>query len=91
MSTEWFDRKIESPGVAQGQEDPSMLLIGDTTPDWVRLPPQLGGKEVRVLETFTMACPGNCGGKHKTHRLEDNYGVSECPTKGFLWFKFPQK
>lgn len=37
MSTEWFNRR---PGdfASPGSSDPSLTIIGDGAPDWVRLP-----------------------------------------------------
>lgn len=85
--TEWFDRKPGSP-VAQGSEDPTMLLIGDGVPDWVRLPPELGGARVKVLGAHEAPCP-MCGKGPDVRHLElpDGLGVAECVRHGFAWYR----
>ena len=73
---------------AQPVDDPSMSLVGDTTPDEVRLPPNLGGGLVRVLRAFTESCPVCKGGHPVKHlELDDGIFVAECATRGFLWYR----
>ena len=87
MSTEWFNRKAGSIA-AQGSDDPTMLLVGDGPPDWVRLPPELGGARVKVEGSHTAPCPMCDGGPHVRHlELPDGYGVAECPIHGFAWYR----
>lgn len=83
--TEWFDKRVG--GVSVSKEDPSMLLVGDQTPDWVRLPPELGGERLRVLGAFNDRCPKCRGGGAVRHlACQDGYGVAECPTCEFVWY-----
>jgi hypothetical protein len=85
--TEWFNRK---PGdfAAQGVDDPTMLLLGDGAPDWVRLPPELGGTQLKVQGAHAAPCPMCKGGSDVRHlELEGNYGVAECPRHGFVWYR----
>ena len=85
---EWFDKR---PGdsISQSQEDPTMALIGDIgTGDYVRLPPELGSKQVHVLSTHRAECPKCKGGEVKHMTLEDSLGVAECDLGcGFVWYR----
>jgi hypothetical protein len=89
--THWFDRK---PGsiVSQSCDDPAMLLVGDEPPDWVRQPPELGARELRVLEAFAAPCP-KCRDEQPVRHLllEDRYGVAECPSCNFVWYRYPEQ
>ena len=75
--------------VLQSEEDPSMVLVYDGVPDWVRLPAQLGGARVNVLHGVREPCP--CGGDHGVLVLvlDEPTGirVAECPARGFLWHR----
>ena len=88
--TEWFDREVG--GVAVAQDDPHCIVIGDQTPDWVALPPELGRQTLRVNGWFKGACPmseacPDC--KHLT--LEEGYAVAECEGHGFVWYRRGEK
>ena len=72
------------------------LMFGVDVPDWVRLPVQLGGAEVKVLSAFAAPCP-KCvdqgtapvsgGGVHVRHlRLEGGIHVAECVIHKFMWY-----
>ena len=58
---------------------------------WVKLPKELGGKKVNVLDDFrSSSC--KCG-KHSARILilDRNYVCVECSkTKGFYWLKTPK-
>lgn len=83
--TEWFNR---APGGASvSEDDPSMLLVGDQTPDWVRLPPELGSAQLRVLGAFFDPCPRCKGAPVKHLACEQRYGVAECSTCSFVWYR----
>jgi len=73
--------------VSEQMGDPA-LLVHDGIPDWVRLPPELGGQRVRVKGMETRTCP--CG-RHvgRTFILDEPSGiqVAECPSRGYLWFR----
>jgi hypothetical protein len=90
VSTEWFE-KIAGSDAALSTDDPHMLLIGDGVPDWVRLPPELGGQQVRVTHARMHTCPR---GNHTVRHLKldhDNLGVAECQAHGgFLWYRDTQ-
>ena len=64
-------------------------LVYDGTPNVVRLPPELGGGEVRVLHGVHKPCP--CRGDHDALVLvlDEPTGimVAECRTRGYLWFR----
>lgn len=96
----WFDR---TPGefpsgtvraaVVETESGPA-VLVGDLSRiDWVRLPPELGGGEARVLGSFRGRCP-----KHELDRWGEEgstlirdvgkYLVAECATCGFVVFSF---
>jgi len=72
-------------------KDPGELgELGD--PDWVRLPPELGGGQVRVTASAIRPCP-KCGaqGRHLLleHQLPDGrpLAVGECDRGcGFSWY-----
>jgi hypothetical protein len=84
--TEWFEKKAGDE-VLIGKDEP-VLLIGDTLPDWVRLPPELGGGRLRVLRGFVAPCPKCCVGGPVTHlKLESDTYVAECKGGcGFVWY-----
>lgn len=90
-NTEWFDRK---PGesASQSTSDPHMVLIGsDSAPDWVRLPPELGGRQVKVTGGFGAKCP-KCRGPECQHLVLDaDVCVAECGAGcGFVWYGKPK-
>jgi len=87
MSTEWFHRQ---PGeqVAHSEDTPNMVLLGSGAPDWVRLPPELGGDTLRVRGHFRGACPKCEACPDCAHLVLDaDYGVAECVAHGFLWYR----
>lgn len=74
--------------VSSSTEDPSMFLVGDTVPDWVELPAELGGGRRDVLGSRQVRCP--CGrGEHSVRELDlgEQLHVAECPVRGFLWYR----
>ena len=86
MTTEWFDRK---PGglISPSTTEPGAALVGKPRPDWVRLPPELGGGEVRVLDSKAGLCPV-CRDHSCQHlQLDAEVDVAECPARGFLWYR----
>jgi hypothetical protein len=87
MSILWSDRKPgETASPVKGEED--ALLIGETgVGDWVRLPPELGGNQVKIVSVHAGECP-TCKARVKHMLLDsDNLGVAECKTDGFLWYR----
>lgn len=85
-STAWF-KKVPNANVLPSTEDETMALVGPVVPDWVRLPPELGGREVRVRDAFTAPCPLCKGGEVTHFTLEGNLGVAECGSHGFVWYR----
>ncbi len=55
---EWFNKR---PGMPMAKQigTSTMSVLGDQRPDWIRLPPELGGERVKVLSAFVDLCP--CG------------------------------
>jgi len=88
--TEWFNRR---PGdvAATHTEDPTMLLLGDAPPDWVKAPPEVGvDGPIKVLGAHRAPCPMCQGGPDVRHlELEEGLGVAECSTHGFVWYRRP--
>ena len=93
--TMWFERTPGSP-VAQGTTDPTSLIITDDTPDWVRLPAELGGAKMRVEKAVIAPCP-SCppfeGEKLVRHLFLEGskLAVAECSEHGFQWYMKPQE
>ena len=86
MSIKWFNRKPGERPVSQEEDGSVCVVFGDTSPDWVELPPQLGGGKRRVERMFHSACP--CKQQHSVSHLSLGKGlyVAECKHKGFLWY-----
>ncbi len=97
MTTMWFDKRPGERAMLQSKDETgpngpcAVLLTGPRDrPDWVRLPPELGGARVRVSLGMMLGCP--CGGEHESWhllteaRIQDRpVLVAECPAMGFLW------
>ena len=86
MATEWFEKRVGDKALAN---DEGAVLIGDLTPDWVRLPAVLGGARVRVVSAHGAPCP-KCGDDARAvqHlRMEGGLGVAECGAHGFVWYR----
>ena len=64
--------------------DGGMVVVG--VPDWVRLPPQLGGHQVRVIGAGQGPCP-SCGAPVAHLDLEGNLGVAHCECAGYQWYR----
>jgi hypothetical protein len=85
--TAWFERERGSE-LTHAVDDPSFVMPADVTPDWVRLPPELGGAELRVIEAHRAECP-KCKAEAPVRHLvaEHGYGVADCATCGFTWYR----
>jgi len=87
--TEWFSKKPGSH-VHQGVDDPTMLLVGAGAPDWVTLPPELGGTKAKVLGAFQAPCP-MCAPQDLSDvphlAVEGDNFVAECLEHGFAWYR----
>lgn len=77
--------------VHQDREDPTTILIHDGVPDWVILPPNLGGSRVSVKHGVLAPCPCGRGHTALVLVLDDPTGirVAECYGE-YLWFR-PKK
>lgn len=82
---EWFTKSADSPDFAQSEDDPRMALVGDTTPDWVRMPPELGGAQVRVAAVGRGPCI--CKRQHDVQHLQLDNGVFVAECDQYLWYK----
>lgn len=82
--TQWFEKKPGLPPTAPEGEG-EVCIIGDTLPDWVRTPKELGSRQVRVLKGTRDKCP-KCNAVVLHLHLENGLHVAECPTHGFLWY-----
>jgi hypothetical protein len=85
MTVERFTKRAGSD-VHEAVEDPAMAILGDLVPDWVTLPPNLGGRRLRVLRAEEAPCPLHAHKVRHLH-LEDAMSVAECPEGGFLWYR----
>ncbi len=85
---EWFT-KLQGSDIAPSHEDPKVAMVGDTRPDQVRTPPELGGDTVRVLGSYEGPCVSPSCHEHTIRHLEleDGIFVGECPDAGFLWHR----
>lgn len=86
--TDWF---VKKPGdvVSPSVEDPTMALVGGSVPDWVRLPPELGGTQVKVEGAHDAPCP-KCRAPEPVRHLALAGGVqvAECTGPcGFVWYR----
>ncbi len=91
MTETWWGTK--GPGehpVRENEDGAAEIFILNDAPDWVRLPSELGGARVRVLDSSLDPCP--CQMAHSTvrHTLDHLHRgktvfVSECEYEGFLW------
>lgn len=89
--TEWFDRKA-GDNFSCHHEDDGLLLVGDQKPDWVRLPPELGGRPLAVTGTCQHECLICQDGAPVLHIFcADDYGVAECFRHGFVWYRLGGK
>jgi hypothetical protein len=91
--TRWTTKRPGDPlgGILVDDECPDLsggvdMLYYDR-PDWIRLPPELGGGKRRLLSVERATCP--CGEHTSVRRFNldggDHLVVFECPSEGFLW------
>jgi hypothetical protein len=88
MSETWWGKKEVGSNVAVGDEKDGTegeLMINVGIPNCVRLPPQLGGHQVRVLRTYIAPCPYGCESVLH-YELEGYVQLCECTTHNFLWY-----
>jgi hypothetical protein len=83
MGSMMFDKR---PGQLAINEDEGAFVIG--TPDFVTLPPELGGGRANVIDEGVADCPkcGRAGCKHLV--LDVDASVAECVGGcGFVWYR----
>jgi hypothetical protein len=94
----WFYKR---PGetVLLSQDEPALVLMGKgALPDWVRLHPELGGSQARVMGSMPAPCPmcfnedpeAETVVRHmKTDAIIEGKEVcvAECDAHGFVWYK----
>ena len=93
--TEWFHKKPGQP-MSRDEGDTRVSVLGDQTPDWVRLPMELGGARVRVLKAEQIDCPYHCGVSHQRLTLDATTPTGQrigsievvCMDK-YLWVRLP--
>lgn len=79
--TTWFQKE---PGRVPVNEEEGLLLLGDDVPDWVRLPANLGGGQLKVVRAFIAPCPIH---KHPVRHLELEGGYFVAESDQFYWYK----
>lgn len=91
------EKFIFKAGERKGTDESGAELIGATAttcdPDWVTLPPSLGGGRANVIASIKMRCPSGCEKDRTALELDRSYprygekylAVIECPEHGFLW------
>jgi len=91
MTIQWFTRQPGEVPMSEELDGSVALLLSDGPPDWVRLPPELGGASSRVLGAFTAPCV--CEDSHTVRHLTvgDGLYVAECGANGFLWYEHARK
>ena len=79
----WGERLPGSDTQVGPSGDGGHVVVSGVVPDWVKLPPELGGTKVRVTSVEQTACV--CG-KHPTRKfnLENGLAVFECGQQ-YLW------
>lgn len=91
MSTMWFDKKPGQTALSSDQEPAVLLVDPNCRPDWVRLPAELGGERVPVLDAFMAPCP-LCQDNVRHLKLDALHSdgrdicVAECLSHGFVWY-----
>ena len=90
--TEWFKRRPGDGLVKEAGDGSFIAIIGDQTPDWVRTPPEMGGRNLAVISKSKAACP-MCKDPRLVTHLSCAAGqgfkpltVSECENCGFVWY-----
>lgn len=89
MSTEWFNKKRPGDLVLDSTQHRGVAIVSKkpVVPDWVKLPPQLGGERVRVLSAEILPCPCQKG-EAQHFLLPDGVAVAECEHTGqFIWYR----
>ncbi len=73
----WLTKDKDGNTASTENMPKNAVLIAPTTPDVVRLPPQLGSHIVRVIRAYTTDCV-LCDQQATHYELEHNFGVCIC-------------
>lgn len=73
--TEWFVQ--DRDGVTLDPKTGAYVTIFPNVPDWVALPPEIGGTRHRVVDSWNAPCP-RCQADSQTLRLDNDMYVSVC-------------
>ena len=66
------------------------IKLPDTRTPWVKLPKELGGKKVNVIDEFIAKSCKCCNHQSRILILDCDYMCIECSLNlGFMWFKKP--
>lgn len=91
--TEWFEIKPEDSMREFTVQAPGggVMTFTRSHPDWVRLPPELGGGAVRVLRPRFAPCPA-CKSMGDGLYLEDGFVLHRC-REGceFVWCQLKER
>lgn len=71
----WLQQDRE--GIARDPESGAYIVVVPNDPDWVALPPELGGTRHRVVDSWNAPCP-RCQADSQTLRLDIDMYVSVC-------------
>ena len=77
----WGNREAGHVGAINENE----MLLYEGTPDYVRLPPELGSRQMKVISAFIAKCP-QCHYMVRHLELGDNIYVAECVIHKFVWY-----
>lgn len=87
--TFWFSKQPgETVALGVEGEDPvqdAALLYGAECPDWIRLPPDLGGGQAKVVGFEQATCPAHHDHACRHYHLDNGVSVAECDQ--FYWYR----
>lgn len=72
----WLDK--DSQGALYDSETDAYVVMLPSLPDYIRLPPELGGHTTRVLSDFQAQCPRRCGSQCTHYALQNDLYVANC-------------
>ena len=84
----WLNK--DSQGTLYDSETQSYVVMLPSLPDYIKLPPELGGQTTRVVSGFQSSCPQRCGTQCIHYALENDLYVANC-TKCINPYGFYQK
>ena len=84
----WLNK--DESGTLHDPKTDAYVVMLPSKPDYIRLPPMLGGHTTRVHVQFTAECPQRCGTQCIHYALENELYVANC-TKCTNPYGFYQK